>query len=193
MCGAPMCFLSAIGTTCDRRRTASRGQSELQSRPFLGDSRRRGKFRCGDRARISAPSANRRSGGNAGVPGGRISDLLQALVRFVAAAPDEMSVVGMVIPSERGARFQILVFHCGDSRRGNDLLGPLRSLNPSQDSVRVAEMICSARCDRSIRHRTAFASRHIWKPTRPLILRRLSHISKQTCFFQSSVRQRLRR
>jgi hypothetical protein len=66
---------------------------------------------------------------------------LQALVRFVAAAPDEMSVVGMVIPSERGARFQILVFHCGDSRRGNDLLGPLRSLNPSQDSVRVASYL----------------------------------------------------
>lgn len=105
-------------------------------------------------------------------PAGRISDLLQALVRFVAAAPDEMSVVGMIIPSEQGR----------DSRFLSSIA-----------ATRAAEMICSARCDRSIRHRTAFASRHIWKPTRPLILRRLSHISKQTCFFQYSVRQRLRR
>jgi len=52
---------------------------------------------------------------------GRIPELLQAFAKFVAAAPDEMNVVGQVVASETGSRFQMLVCHCGDPRRGNDL------------------------------------------------------------------------
>jgi hypothetical protein len=44
-------------------------------------------------------------------PAGRIPELLQAFVKFVAAAPDEMNVVGMVLPSEQGTRFQVMVFY----------------------------------------------------------------------------------
>jgi FAD binding domain len=35
-------------------------------------------------------------------PPGRIPELLQAFVKFVAAAPDEMNVLGMVLPSKQG-------------------------------------------------------------------------------------------
>lgn len=80
-------------------------------------------------------------GGTLVYPAGRISQLLQAFVTFVAEAPDEMNVVGVVLPSEQGARFQVLICHCGDSRLGNDLLRPLRALNPRQDSVRVASYL----------------------------------------------------
>ncbi len=68
---------------------------------------------------------------------GRIPELLQAFANFVAAAPGEASVVGMVLPSEQGTRFRILVFHCGDPRQGNELLTPLRVLKPQEDNVRV--------------------------------------------------------
>jgi hypothetical protein len=74
-------------------------------------------------------------------PTGRIPELLQAFGKFVAAAPDEMNVVGQVLPSTQGARFQMLLCHCGDPRRGDDLLRPLRALNPQQDSVRVASYL----------------------------------------------------
>jgi hypothetical protein len=70
-------------------------------------------------------------------PPGRIAELLQALVEFVAAAPDEMNVVGMVLPSEPGTRFQMVVCHCGDPHHGNELLQPLRALKPREDTVRV--------------------------------------------------------
>jgi FAD/FMN-containing dehydrogenase len=70
-------------------------------------------------------------------PVGRIPELLQAFVKFVAAAPDEMNVVGMVLPSEQGTRFQMLVCHCGHPRQGNELLKPLRALKPREDNVRV--------------------------------------------------------
>jgi len=70
-------------------------------------------------------------------PAGRIPELLQAFVKFVAAAPDEMSIVGMVLPSEQGTRFRVLVCHCGDPRQGNELLRPLRVLKPQEDNVRV--------------------------------------------------------
>jgi hypothetical protein len=70
-------------------------------------------------------------------PPGRIPDLLQAFVKFVAAAPDEMNVVGGVLPSEQGRRFWMLVCHCGDPRQGNDLLKPLRALKPQEDKIRV--------------------------------------------------------
>ncbi len=70
-------------------------------------------------------------------PPGRVPDLLQAFVKFVAAAPDEMNVVGGVLPSEQGRRFWILVCYCGDPREGNDLLKPLRALKPQEDKIRV--------------------------------------------------------
>jgi FAD binding domain/Berberine and berberine like len=70
-------------------------------------------------------------------PPGRIQDLLQAFVKFVAAAPDELNVVGGVLPSEQGTRFWMLVCHCGDPRQGNDLLKPLRALKPQEDKIRV--------------------------------------------------------
>jgi hypothetical protein len=68
---------------------------------------------------------------------GRIPELLQAFVKFVAAAPDEMNVVGGVLSSEQGSRFWILIGHCGDPGKGNELLGPLRALKPQEDKVRV--------------------------------------------------------
>jgi hypothetical protein len=70
-------------------------------------------------------------------PAGRIPELLQAFVKFVAAAPDEMSVVGMVLPSEQGTRFRIIVCYCGDPRHGNELFRPLRALKPQEDNVKV--------------------------------------------------------
>lgn len=72
---------------------------------------------------------------------GHIPDLLQAFATFVSAAPDEMNVVGQVLPSERGPRFHLLVCHCGSPRQGNDLLSPLRALKPQQDQIRVASYI----------------------------------------------------
>ena len=67
----------------------------------------------------------------------RIPELLQAFVKFVAAAPDETSVVGGVLPSEQGTRFLMIVCHCGHPRQGNELLKPLRTLKPQEDNVRV--------------------------------------------------------
>jgi hypothetical protein len=70
-------------------------------------------------------------------PPGRISELLPAFVKFVGAAPDEMNVVGGVLPSERGPRFWVLVCYFGPPRDGNDMLRPLRALKPEEDNVRV--------------------------------------------------------
>ncbi len=74
-------------------------------------------------------------------PPGRISEMLQAFVKFVAAAPDEMNVVGVVLPSEEGTRFHMLVCHCGDRRQGTDLLKPLRALRPQQDNIHIASYL----------------------------------------------------
>jgi hypothetical protein len=74
-------------------------------------------------------------------PAGRIPELLQAFVKSIAAAPDEMNVVGEVLPSEQGTRFQVLVCHCGQPRQGNELLRPLRALKPQEDHVRVASYL----------------------------------------------------
>jgi FAD/FMN-containing dehydrogenase len=70
-------------------------------------------------------------------PIGRIPELLQVFAKFVAVAPDEMNVVGQVLPSETGARLHMMVLHCGDARIGNDLLKPLRALKPQDDTMRV--------------------------------------------------------
>ena len=71
-------------------------------------------------------------------PAGRIPELLQAFVKFVATAPDEINVGGEVSPSVQGARFQMLVCHFGHPRKGNELLRSLRALKPQEDNVRVA-------------------------------------------------------
>ena len=70
-------------------------------------------------------------------PAGRIPELLHAFVQFIAEAPDEMHALAQLLPSERGPRFTIDVTHCGDPRTGNDLIRPLRALNPQNDGVRV--------------------------------------------------------
>ena len=74
-------------------------------------------------------------------PPGRISEMLQAFVKFVAAAPDEMNVVGVVLPSEEGTRFHMFVCHCGDPRQGTELLKPLRALKPQQDNIHIASYL----------------------------------------------------
>ena len=70
-------------------------------------------------------------------PAGRIPDLLQAFVRFLAGAPDEMDAFAQLVPSEQGRRLKVDVCYCGDPRVGNDLLKPLRALKPQEDSVKV--------------------------------------------------------
>ena len=51
-------------------------------------------------------------------PPGRIPELLQTFVKFVATAPDDMNVVGGVLPSEQGPRFRMLVCYFGQPRDG---------------------------------------------------------------------------
>jgi Berberine and berberine like len=70
-------------------------------------------------------------------PVGRIPDLLQAFVRFLAEGSDEMDAFAQLLPSERGPRLKIDVCYCGDPRTGTDLLRPLRAIKPQDDSVRV--------------------------------------------------------
>ncbi len=74
-------------------------------------------------------------------PPGRISELLQAFVKLVTAAPDEMSLVGGVLPSEQGTRFQLLFLYSGPPRQGNELLSPLRALKPQEDNVKVTSYL----------------------------------------------------
>ena len=69
---------------------------------------------------------------------GRLADLLQGFREFASAAPDELNVIAQVLPSERGAQLRVLVCHCGDPRRGHELLQPLRALNPSREDLRIA-------------------------------------------------------
>ncbi|HEY6945476.1 MAG TPA: FAD-binding oxidoreductase [Candidatus Acidoferrum sp.] len=70
-------------------------------------------------------------------PAGRIPELLQAFLKFLAGAPDEIDAFAQLLPSERGPRLKIDVCHCGDPRMGNDLVRPLRALKPRDDSVKV--------------------------------------------------------
>jgi hypothetical protein len=70
-------------------------------------------------------------------PPGGIAELLHAFVKFVATAPDDMNVVGGVLPSEQGPRFWMLVCYLGQPRDGDDLLRPLRALKPREDKVEV--------------------------------------------------------
>ena len=70
-------------------------------------------------------------------PPGRIPELLQAFVKFVETAPDDMNVLSMVLPSEQGPRLRMVACHFGLPRDGNDLLSPLRALKPQEDTVGV--------------------------------------------------------
>jgi FAD/FMN-containing dehydrogenase len=70
-------------------------------------------------------------------PLGEIRQRLEVFAQVVASAPDEFNVVGIVSASAQGPRFQMIVGHCGDPRQGNDLLSPLRALNPQEDTMRT--------------------------------------------------------
>ncbi len=67
----------------------------------------------------------------------RIPELLQAFDRFVADPPDEMNTFAQLLPSERGRRLRVDVCYCGVPPMGNDLVRPLRTLKPKEDSVKV--------------------------------------------------------
>jgi hypothetical protein len=70
-------------------------------------------------------------------PAAPIPDLLQAFVRFLAEAPDEMDAFAQISRSEREPSLKIDLCYCGDPRMGSDLVGPLRALKPQDDSVKV--------------------------------------------------------
>jgi hypothetical protein len=70
-------------------------------------------------------------------PAGRTAEMLQTFEKLVSTAPDELNVLCGVLPSGRGARFQLQFFYCGDPRQGDELLKPLRALKPQEDNVRV--------------------------------------------------------
>ena len=70
-------------------------------------------------------------------PPGRIPDLLQTFVKFLAGAPDEMDAFAQLLPAAPGRRLRVDVCYCGDPRMGNDLLRPLRALKPQDDTVKI--------------------------------------------------------
>jgi hypothetical protein len=70
-------------------------------------------------------------------PAGHLPDLLNAFVRFLAGAPDEVDAFAQLLPSERGPRLKIDVCYCGDPRMANDLVQPLRALKPQDDTVKI--------------------------------------------------------
>ena len=70
-------------------------------------------------------------------PAGHIPELLQAFVKFLAGAPDEMDAFAQLLPSEQGRRLKIDLCYCGDPRMGNDLVRPLRALKPQVDTIKV--------------------------------------------------------
>jgi FAD/FMN-containing dehydrogenase len=70
-------------------------------------------------------------------PAGHIPELVQAFVKFLAQAPDEMDATAQLLPSEQGRRIKIDLCYCGDSRTGNDLVRPLRALKPQADSLKM--------------------------------------------------------
>ena len=70
-------------------------------------------------------------------PPGRIPELLQAYGQFIAGAPDEMDAFVQISQSEPGPRLKIDLCHLGNPQTGNDLIRPLRALNPEDDSVKV--------------------------------------------------------
>jgi len=92
-------------------------------------------------------------------PPGRIPDLLQAYVKFMAAAPDEMNGLGQIFPSEHGPTFITAVDYCGRPSLGNDLLRPLRaSIKPQADSVKVMSYLEAQSTDFSGPPKASFAT-----------------------------------
>ena len=106
-------------------------------------------------------------------PAGRIPELLQAFVKFVATAPDEY---------ERRRRGLAV-------RTGAAIPDALSSIV----AIRATGTTCSGRCERSNRRRTMSGLCPIWKLRRQAFFERPSRISKRTCFFRNSARPRLRR
>jgi addiction module HigA family antidote len=70
-------------------------------------------------------------------PPGRVPELLEAFARHVASEPNEMRVSAYLAPPERGPRFRMSVCHLGDPHEGNELLSPMRALEPQEDTIRV--------------------------------------------------------
>jgi len=70
-------------------------------------------------------------------PAGLIPELLQAFIKFLATAPDEMDAFGQLLPSDRGVKLKIDICYCGDPRMGIDLIRPLRAFKQQDDQVRV--------------------------------------------------------
>ena len=68
---------------------------------------------------------------------GRIPELLQAFLKFLLGAPDEMDAFAQLLPSESGPRLKVDICYCGERRMGNDLIRPLRALRPHDDSIKV--------------------------------------------------------
>ncbi|MBV9266974.1 MAG: FAD-binding oxidoreductase [Acidobacteriaceae bacterium] len=74
-------------------------------------------------------------------PAGRIPELLQAFVKFLAGASDEMDAFAQLLPSQQGRRLKIDVCYCGEPQIGNNLLGSLRGLKPQDDSVKIVSYL----------------------------------------------------
>lgn len=71
-------------------------------------------------------------------PAGRIAEMLHAYVKFTGSAPDELSSVCQLLPSDGRPRFQMGVAYYGQPSLGNDLLRPLRAqLKPQEDRVKT--------------------------------------------------------
>jgi hypothetical protein len=67
--------------------------------------------------------------------------LLEEFAQFIAHAPDDLGLVGQVLPTDAGARFQMLVCHAGDVAAGNELLRPWRALGPAEEKIRTASYL----------------------------------------------------
>ena len=68
---------------------------------------------------------------------GRIPELLQAYLKFLAEAPDEVDAFAQLLPSEQGPRLKVDVCYCGDPQKAGDLVRPLRALKPQNDTVKT--------------------------------------------------------
>ena len=69
-------------------------------------------------------------------PAGHIPELLQAFVKFLAEAPDEMDAFAQLLPFQQRRQLRIDLCYCGDTRIGSDLVRPLRALKPQADSIK---------------------------------------------------------
>jgi FAD/FMN-containing dehydrogenase len=69
-------------------------------------------------------------------PPGQLPALLHTFANLVAAAPDELNVVGQVLPSEKGPGFLVLFFYSGGSSQGRDILRNWQAPKPQEDTVR---------------------------------------------------------